>query len=441
MSRGSRAYKILNSLYRSVLSHQRPPHPRRGQRSIPSKHLPVSLEPLEQRVYLNADLSGLHLVDPDLDNIRGQVVYLDFDGEKDVTYDGPVRVDGIDVPAFSAERAGLGGSESQIIDATVEALNAQFSELGVTFTDIQPENDLEYSTIYVGGDDSAFSEYGSFKGLAEKVDIGNTDYKDKAFLFSDNTLVDGMSFSDVSSALVDAVGHETSHLLGYRHIDDDHVSTFGDVAVEINVFEEIEETVDTIKEKIVEVVRDLDNNLRDEFDNSNRHPLIGLTVGYTHDVLPALGGVGKFLSAFLDLGPNVSLDVYLDLGDMLGWTQDSLDGYTTLTLVGNTSLALGVGFENVGPIPTVLFLDAPVNGDSFFLDEPDIRDTSTALLQTGFLGYSVSVEDTSDINTRFQFGLPQIQAFKSSGRLFSIDVRNDVLGSLVTQIFDSLINS
>ena len=60
------------------------------------------LEPLEPRVLLSASLPGLHLVDPSVDRFDGQVIYLDFDGEEDVTYNGPVTVENIDVPACRA---------------------------------------------------------------------------------------------------------------------------------------------------------------------------------------------------------------------------------------------------------------------------------------------------------------------------------------------------
>jgi len=50
----------------------------------------------------DADTSGMHLVDPAASRFDEQLIYLDFDGAKDVTYDGPVKVEGIDVPAFKA---------------------------------------------------------------------------------------------------------------------------------------------------------------------------------------------------------------------------------------------------------------------------------------------------------------------------------------------------
>ncbi len=48
-----------------------------------------------------------------------------------------------------------------------------------------------YSTVYVGGNGAWASEYGeSFLGLAEKVDVGNQDPADNAFIFSDTLCSD-----------------------------------------------------------------------------------------------------------------------------------------------------------------------------------------------------------------------------------------------------------
>ena len=44
----------------------------------------------------------MHTAEADVDSINGQVVYLDFDGEERVDYNGPVTVKDINVPAFKA---------------------------------------------------------------------------------------------------------------------------------------------------------------------------------------------------------------------------------------------------------------------------------------------------------------------------------------------------
>ena len=117
-------------------------------------------------------LFGMHLVDSNIDYFDGQIIYLDFDGEQDVTYDGPLTIDGIDVPASSLP-GDLAGQEDTVIAHVLEDLERIFAGSGVVFITEKPAPSQAYSTIYIGGDDSDFADYGSFFGLAEQVDVGN----------------------------------------------------------------------------------------------------------------------------------------------------------------------------------------------------------------------------------------------------------------------------
>ncbi|PYK97182.1 MAG: hypothetical protein DME19_17175 [Verrucomicrobia bacterium] len=160
-------------------------------------------------------LEDLRLVDQDLSLLSGQVFYLDFDGASGVVYNGPVHVDNIQVPQFKAP-GDFVGQEDTIISSVLTALNRSFAELGVSFTTFRASPALPYSTIYVGANGSAFSQYGSFVGLAEKVDVGNRDRSDKAFVFSDTLYRPGLSAEDYASKLTEVVEHEARHLLGYE---------------------------------------------------------------------------------------------------------------------------------------------------------------------------------------------------------------------------------
>ena len=125
-------------------------------------------------------LPGLELVDPDISNWQGQVIYLAFDGAEGVIYNGPVTVGPFDVPAFHAPGE-LAGQEQTIINQVLANLQDIFAGSGVTFTAEQPSEGTEYSTIYIGGDDTPFAEYGDFLGLSEQVDVGNSDRTDSQF--------------------------------------------------------------------------------------------------------------------------------------------------------------------------------------------------------------------------------------------------------------------
>ncbi len=166
------------------------------------------------------DLPGLRLVDSDISTWRGQRIYLDFDGERDVTYHGPVTVGPFDVPAFQAPGE-LAGQEQTIIADILTRLGAVFTGSGITFTTERPQQGIEYSTIYIGGDDSAFSEYGSFLGVAEEIDVANPDADDDALVFTDDTFLSGLLAEGFVQALAMAVAHESGHLLGYSHARED----------------------------------------------------------------------------------------------------------------------------------------------------------------------------------------------------------------------------
>jgi len=182
------------------------------------------LEQLEPRLLLSVSLPGLHLVDPTVSRFDGQIIYLDIDGEENVTYNGPVTVENIDVPAFSAPGAFV-GQEEAIIAQILDRLDETFVDSGVAFMTEKPASELPYSTIYVGGNDARFSEYGSFLGLAEQVDVGNQDPSDNAFVFSSILGESDAGPDAYSSTLAGVIAHEAGRLLGYAN--DSLASTAG----------------------------------------------------------------------------------------------------------------------------------------------------------------------------------------------------------------------
>ena len=146
------------------------------------------------------ELPGLILRDTDARNYSGQVVYLDIDGAQALSYGGPVTIPHLDVPAFRAP-AELSVSDEWIIQELIQRLNQQFSEVGVRFVDAQPAPESKFSTLYLGGDDDVFRPYGFFLGLAEKVDVGNVDRSDVAWVFTDNLLSIDSSLGDYLESL------------------------------------------------------------------------------------------------------------------------------------------------------------------------------------------------------------------------------------------------
>ena len=166
------------------------------------------------------DLPGLRLVDPDISNWQGQVIYLDFNGAKGVTYHGPVTIGPFDIPAFSLEGTSWAGCEQTVITETVSQLQHAFAGTGVVFTVSRPVPGSECSTIYIGGDDSAFAPYGSFLGVAEQVDVGNADRDDNGIVFANRVLAATPypTASEIAARLAEIAGHEVGHLLGMAHV-------------------------------------------------------------------------------------------------------------------------------------------------------------------------------------------------------------------------------
>ena len=204
-------------------SERRNTRPRRGALARNAYHRRLLCEALEDRRLLSIGclpaLPGMHLVNPNLDNLRGQIVYLDFDGAKDVDYNGPVTVKNIDVPAFTTPSE-FAGKEQNIVAGLLDRLDVVFHSANIAFTTSEPSANVPYSTVYVGGNSLPFAKYGSFAGLAEDVDVGNRNPSDKAFVFSDSICATDLPLVDYTNELAGVVAHEVGHLVGYAHDSD-----------------------------------------------------------------------------------------------------------------------------------------------------------------------------------------------------------------------------
>src|SRR6266545_4477785 len=171
-------------------------------------------------VYDTDPASGASIIDEGVPSSAdagpaGQLIFLDLDGALGVDYEGPVSVDDIDVAAFSASGA-LAGHEDEIAASILALLDEAFSGSGVAFTLDQPLVG-DFSTIYIGGDGDEFAQWGRYYGLSEKVDTGNLDASDIAFVFSDNISAAGLTAQQYGELLGHYIGHEAGHLLGLEH--------------------------------------------------------------------------------------------------------------------------------------------------------------------------------------------------------------------------------
>jgi FG-GAP repeat protein len=151
------------------------------------------------------ELPGLELVDPNAEYSSDQIIYIDFDGAEGILYDNDAL--DIHIDNLSVEHSGLSEEEQFQI---ISDLNNIYADTGVSFTVSVPANQ-EFSTIYVGGDGSFASEYGSFLGLSETIDTGNQIKNDEAFVFSDKI--------NSTAGITETIAHEAGHLLGFKHAE------------------------------------------------------------------------------------------------------------------------------------------------------------------------------------------------------------------------------
>lgn len=153
---------------------------------------------------------------------------------------------------------------------------------GLLFSTIKPESGIPYSTVHVGGDSSAFSDYGSFLGLAEQIDVGNQDLSDRALVFSEEIATGHtMSSEAFSERLAEIVIHEVGHLLGYVHSHDDADASCNPLSAVA-----AEYIVDSLDDTIV---MDGQLTLREAIEAANTNTIVGDASAGSADEMDVIG--------------------------------------------------------------------------------------------------------------------------------------------------------
>lgn len=137
----------------------------------------------------------------------GQVVYLDFDGDSRISFQGPIVVEGVIPP--SSLPAGA-------IEQVVREVSSTLRELGVSLV-TSPPQDSSYSTVYISGGMAFAPLDASFWGIAESVDSFNTRPDDCAFVFSRAIMATTGNGEALLDGIVATAIHEIGHLLGLAH--------------------------------------------------------------------------------------------------------------------------------------------------------------------------------------------------------------------------------
>ena len=156
--------------------------------------------------------------------VGGYVLYLDFDGARVHSRPGDFYLGSsyVDIPAYDLSVYGWGGREQQSIAAITEFVREDYAAYHVSVTNVQPTSG-QYTTIYVGGDDSWFRPGSNIIGVAT-YDIGNVDASNFGFAFSEELAVyanySGGSLLNFSEYLANLISHEAAHTFGANHISD-----------------------------------------------------------------------------------------------------------------------------------------------------------------------------------------------------------------------------
>ncbi|MCB1086499.1 MAG: hypothetical protein KDM63_05605, partial [Verrucomicrobiae bacterium] len=167
----------------------------------------------ENAVFQNPELPGLELSQESVGALEGQVFFINFEGERDAQYDGPVKIDGIEIPAFEIP-TDWGMAREAFIDRILSGVEEVYAGSGVDF-EIQRPRDGPYATLQVGGTDEAFRAYGNFYGVSEEVDRGNVNPEGQGFIFSERIYQDGMSQESYENLLIATIAREAGRLMGY----------------------------------------------------------------------------------------------------------------------------------------------------------------------------------------------------------------------------------
>ncbi|HEX8312725.1 MAG TPA: hypothetical protein VF614_15490, partial [Chthoniobacteraceae bacterium] len=146
--------------------------------------------------------------------IAGQVFLLSFDGGEAVDYRGPVSITGVPNVHFEVpEELRPLVTREEVIAQITDRVQSLFDGSGVAFIAAPTRaGPGEVSTIFIGGDDTAFHPYGRFFGISETVDRGNLFANDNGWVFASSIFQSGVSVETYVDMLVETVAHEAGRL-------------------------------------------------------------------------------------------------------------------------------------------------------------------------------------------------------------------------------------
>ena len=310
----------------------------------PSRKRRLTLETLEQRQMLSVAPWSLSNTED------SQIILLDYQGAPNVTFDGPALLENLSVAPLNLPD---GSAADDFMADVCESLNTLYGDWPVQFV-LAPPSAGDYSTIYVGGTNEVFLQYGNFLGIAESVDVGNLNPNDKAFVFSE-TIAELTTPEFYQEKLVGIIAHEAGHLIGLSHSSDalggimaggrsdDGDSEWGEIAFSLTTL--WGEIVDTVTEygQVCSLVNKL-------FDSTDTYSLEQRYVDwhnafqrYSPSVIESVLRNGAYLQFFWGTGfdylvPSAFLNHYMDGSGETLYISNSSGAYSNVTASINNSV-------------------------------------------------------------------------------------------------------
>ena len=157
-------------------------------------------------------------------NAAEYTLYLEFEGGRVYSRPGDFWLgsDYIDINGYDLSQYGWGGHEAESINYIANFVSEDYAAYNVSVTTTEPATG-EYTTIYVGGDNSWFNGSSNVIGLAS-YDVGNRDASNFGFAFTEELTLyynhSGGSLLAFSEYVANLVSHEAAHTFGADHVSD-----------------------------------------------------------------------------------------------------------------------------------------------------------------------------------------------------------------------------
>ncbi len=151
-------------------------------------------------------------------------LFLDFDGAhvKSRSSDFWLGSSYVDIPAYDLGMFDWGGREAESIEIITAMVQEDYAAYNVSVTTTEPTYG-DYTTLYVGGDNSWFRANSNVIGVAT-YDVGNYIDSNYGFAFTEELEIyknySNGSLHNFSEYIANLVTHEAAHTFGANHVND-----------------------------------------------------------------------------------------------------------------------------------------------------------------------------------------------------------------------------